>query len=354
MFSKVLRRSGCDTLTVLSAVLRSLASTVAHGKPDPNAERVLEQLKTHTDALAAASHCHDSFEPDAIAATCAEAFGTLERRQRARQHEMAAFLVAVREAIASLTFQEESSTATTAHVLDRLARVQQTDNIDDLKRLVADVAESMRRTRGDEDRQQKAVVSGLMQRLTLAEEQLSLTANEAFIDPVTRATNRQGFDLALEKRIKELDPATPLVLAIFDVDSLKSVNQAIGQAAGDAILRHVAGTLRQAVRPHDVVARIGGDEFAVIASGLTLIRAQGRMRQMIEAIRDGRVAPSSEPVSVCCGAAEFSAGDSMPTLLHRADAALRDAKTQGKGSVVIRTAPSIRSMLRPAKFGRTA
>jgi diguanylate cyclase with GGDEF domain len=99
-------------------------------------------------------------------------------------------------------------------------------------------------------------------------------------------------------------------------------------------------------RPEDVVARIGGDEFAVLASGLTLRQAESRLRAVqahVTASLNSTLTVAR--VTLSCGAAECSAGDTMQSLMMRADQALYDAKRKGKNRVAVKTLPFIRDLL---------
>jgi diguanylate cyclase (GGDEF)-like protein len=345
-------RPATDTSLPLAVeLLRTLTAILESGGPDATFEPLLERLRDHQKSLAVGIDPERVQEvASALAITCASAAAAVERQQKGRQHDSAALVATIRQSTESLDTHHATARTAVDASLERLEHMSQFGQVGSLKRHVLAEAAALRQLIASHDREHRDVITGLTQRLNLVEEQLRLSADEALTDPLTRVSNRQGFDLALAKRIEGLDHATPLVLALFDVDSLRSMNESHGQVAGDAVLRHVAATIRQVVRPHDVVARIGGDEFAVIASGLTLTRAPGRLRQIIEAIGDGSIAPGAEPVAVSCGAAEFSAGDTTPTLLHRSDLALREAKTLGRGNVVTRAAPSIRSLLHPTKY----
>src|SRR6185437_9026503 len=90
----------------------------------------------------------------------------------------------------------------------------------------------------------------------------------AVTDRMTGLHNRRFFteQLSLESERNERADI-PLTLFILDVDDFKSLNDTYGHAAGDRVLCQVADRLRDAVRPGDVVARIGGGQFAVLASG---------------------------------------------------------------------------------------
>lgn len=98
------------------------------------------------------------------------------------------------------------------------------------------------------------------------EERANKLAVEAMTDPLTGLHNRRYFESMLSEfhsEFKRIDK--PLGLLILDLDHFKLVNDSHGHDVGDIVLREVAKLLRQLVREHDVVARIGGEEFAVIA-----------------------------------------------------------------------------------------
>ena len=84
-------------------------------------------------------------------------------------------------------------------------------------------------------------------------------------DELTGAWNRRYFDRFLARVLERATQGRQQVtLLVFDIDDFKRYNDAYGHAAGDEILREVSAMMRSSVRDHDVVARIGGDEFAVI------------------------------------------------------------------------------------------
>lgn len=91
-------------------------------------------------------------------------------------------------------------------------------------------------------------------------------ADQAIRDPLTGLLNRQGMDLAIEERRGTMHRGQVLVIVYADVDGLKPLNDSIGHAAGDDLLREVARRLRAITRENDVLARIGGDEFVVVTA----------------------------------------------------------------------------------------
>jgi diguanylate cyclase (GGDEF)-like protein len=109
----------------------------------------------------------------------------------------------------------------------------------------------------------------------------------AATDPLTRVANRRALDDALQRELSRAQRSgKPLSLLLLDLDGLKAINDTRGHAAGDRALRAVARCARQAIRRCDLVARIGGDEFAVLlpetdASGAQAIgqRIRGKLAE---------------------------------------------------------------------------
>ncbi|MEQ9564212.1 MAG: diguanylate cyclase, partial [Pseudomonadales bacterium] len=112
----------------------------------------------------------------------------------------------------------------------------------------------------------------------------------ASTDPLTRALNRRGFEIAVS-RLREIrhlkDKSWLFGLIILDLDYFKEINDTYGHAVGDRILEKVAETLRQALRDDDLVVRLGGEEFAVLLPSATAAvtkRIGERLASMIRAI----------------------------------------------------------------------
>ncbi|MCS6932009.1 MAG: PleD family two-component system response regulator [Acetobacteraceae bacterium] len=122
---------------------------------------------------------------------------------------------------------------------------------------------------------------------------------------------------------------------LIDVDRFKSINDRFGHAAGDAVLREIADRLRAHVRAADLVARIGGEEFLVVAagtSGETGVCVAERLRQVV-AERPVQIPDGEIPVTVSIGIAEARPGTRADMLLRRADDALYRAKENGRNRV---------------------
>ena len=117
--------------------------------------------------------------------------------------------------------------------------------------------------------------------------------NDALMDGLTGLYNRRGWDrlVALEAaRARRYGHKS--VVVIMDVDGLKSVNDTGGHAAGDALLVHVAEAIRSVIREHDIAARIGGDEFALLATETANVEAEALVDRLSKAFRSYGVSVS--------------------------------------------------------------
>ena len=168
----------------------------------------------------------------------------------------------------------------------------------------------------------------------------------SLIDDLTGLYNRRGFvtlatqDLRIARRDKR-----DLLLAFGDLDDLKRINDTLGHAEGDAALRDVSGILRRTFRDSDLIARIGGDEFAVLARSAEANSVEVlRQRLNAELQQFARRAKRRYPIAISLGFAQRSAAGvtSVETLLRAADRALyqekrrRDAEARSDESAATR------------------
>ncbi|TXR55810.1 bifunctional diguanylate cyclase/phosphodiesterase [Quadrisphaera setariae] len=156
-------------------------------------------------------------------------------------------------------------------------------------------------------------------------------ASKASRDPLTGLLNRRGVDDALDAALTEAErTGTPLAVALVDVDRFKAVNDSQGHASGDALLRAIAQDLRRALPPTTVVGRPGGDEFVLLLPHLDDDVAAAAVRAAHARVR--------HPLSI--GLVGHLGGESTGDVLHRADAALYEAKQGGRNRVVLGDAAS--------------
>lgn len=141
---------------------------------------------------------------------------------------------------------------------------------------------------------------------------------QATTDALTGLTNRRQLLATLEHELGQREPP-PITVAFLDLDGFKQVNDRLGHAAGDALLRQVASVLRASARRGDVVARVGGDEFAVLFVGAPLAAARALADRAAAAL-DVPLAAVGAGCSI--GLAQARPAEPPAALLERADASM--------------------------------
>ena len=171
------------------------------------------------------------------------------------------------------------------------------------------------------------------QKLTRQSALLESWQAEARSDPLTGLLNRRAFDEDLARRVSAWRRrATPFSVVLVDLDHFKLINDRHGHASGDELLRQFATVLVGAFRDMDLVARIGGEEFAVVlpvtSASEAMIPAE-RLRHMV-ATRKFAVCGHTLRLTVSVGSTGIQVDDDARSVVARADVALYAAKSAGR------------------------
>jgi diguanylate cyclase (GGDEF)-like protein len=155
-------------------------------------------------------------------------------------------------------------------------------------------------------------------------EQLQVEVRRAQADELTGAFRRGIGEVLISHEIERAKRSgSELQLAFIDVDRLKETNDTLGHAAGDSILRCVFAGFRVRLRPYDPIIRWGGDEFVCVISGAA---AEDALRRIAAARSD--LIGLDPVVEVSFGLATMVEGDTMASLVGRADTALLETRTR--------------------------
>lgn len=162
----------------------------------------------------------------------------------------------------------------------------------------------------------------------------------AVMDPLTGLFNRRYADAHAERTVaRAAESERPFAVILADIDRFKLVNDSYGHSAGDLVLAEVARRLKDNLRPNDMIARIGGEEFVVIMPDITTEAALSAAQRLCERVRNKGVripgCPTPLGITVSLGLAIGMPGESYGEIIGRADGALYDAKEAGRDTVTV-------------------
>lgn len=201
------------------------------------------------------------------------------------------------------------------------------------------------RAPGDNDSAQVKEIIQLRQRITELEDKLTQVRQDlaqerhyANIDLLTGIPNRRAYQERLRQELLRSNrDGNPFCLIIWDIDHFKSINDRYGHQTGDKVLACVAKKITQRLRKSDFTARFGGEEFVSLLPDCDTADTLRLVEQLRAEISHCDHVTEQGPVqiTISCGIAEFDPNESDNTLFARADAALYQAKQQGRNRVCL-------------------
>lgn len=180
-------------------------------------------------------------------------------------------------------------------------------------------------------------MSGLREDLVAAHEEMK-------VDSLTGVCNRGAFDAAITRCLNvNFVLSQQISMIMIDIDNFKSINDTFGHTIGDQVLKSVAVSLSRAfIRKDDLIARYGGDEFAVLLPNTSAEKSEVSINRFLTNVRRIKVDGLPDDITVSCsaGCTELVENDNADSLLARADAALYEAKEAGRNCLRVRRAAS--------------
>ena len=222
-------------------------------------------------------------------------------------------------------------------------RLQSADDLASLRTLVDELLGDTRAMQIDVTRSRDEIAEAKRQaeaaesRVRKLQAELEQVSEQVSQDQLTGALNRRGLDEAMQREMSRAERRNvPLSVAVLDLDNFKRLNDTYGHQAGDDALVHLIKVVKKTLRPTDVVARFGGEEFIILYSDTPLSQALETTRRLQRELTKRFFLHNNERllITFSAGVAQFQPGETQELVFARADKAMYQAKLQGKNRVV--------------------
>jgi diguanylate cyclase (GGDEF)-like protein/PAS domain S-box-containing protein len=156
-------------------------------------------------------------------------------------------------------------------------------------------------------------------------------------DELTAVPNRRVLELTLSQAVRDCSRGRAGALLLIDLDNFKLVNDTAGHQAGDRVLVQLAELVRETLRPQDILARFGGDEFAAVLHDVSEQEARHVGERILRHVAESRFASDGEPfrLTLSIGLCPITGDLDEQALVSEADAALYEAKRRGRNRLVL-------------------
>lgn len=245
----------------------------------------------------------------------------------------------INQAMAMIEVAADSATSYSESLADANEELKSASTAEALRGIVEDLVKNAKEMELS-NKKLEARLSASRQEIEELQVNLETVRAESFTDPLTTLFNRKYFDAEMTKILAEAkDKGEPLSLLMTDIDHFKQFNDKYGHLTGDQVLRLVAVTVKQNVKGRDIAARYGGEEFVIALPNTELQPAMIVAQHIRQAVMTKELLKRSSGerlgrVTVSIGAASLRPGDTIQTLVERADGCLYAAKRGGRNRVI--------------------
>lgn len=184
---------------------------------------------------------------------------------------------------------------------------------------------------------QRRQVDTSQEKIQKLQQELSQLSEKVSIDQLTGVLNRRGMDEAMVREISRAQRGeSPLCVALLDIDNFKYLNDTYGHHVGDTALQHLAKVIQDTVRPTDIAARFGGEEFVILLPDTALKQAVETISRLQRALTKQFFLGNNEHllITFSAGVSLYNKDEEPVMVLNRADQAMYLAKKSGKNRVM--------------------
>lgn len=273
-------------------------------------------------------------------------------KQSQLKHNLAQAQQSLRDMLAGFVDHLANFSEITGTYHDRIAAsAQKIASAKDIIEIGAVLDEVMRETRGIQEKAKTSrdELNVATERARAAEARIAELQHELDEasrlmrhDQLTGALNRRGLEETFEKEsARAMRRDVPLCIALLDIDNFKRLNDTYGHQTGDEALIHLVRIIQENLRPNDIVARLGGEEFIIIYPESDLDQATAALVRLQRELTKAYFMADEKKllITFSAGVSVWTHGESMEAVIHRADDAMYQAKQAGKNKVVAVTAP---------------
>jgi diguanylate cyclase len=241
------------------------------------------------------------------------------------------------------TLSEENQSFN-ARIYQRSAKLEEITYLNDIRQIKEELKQEVEqikhciRAKQLQDAQRLAA---LTHEVELLKVDFQKAQQDSLTDGLTGVYNRLAFDTHLSKLIdRNTVTSVPFSLLLLDIDNFKHINDTYGHPVGDRVILAVAQQCKALIRQNDFVARYGGEEFAIMLPGASLRHGLKKARTLCKTIASARYTPEAQTpqlllsFTVSIGVSAFLSGDTVTSIIKRADKALYEAKRLGKNRAV--------------------